>query len=121
MSVCGSVPTVPAVAKPLDVSERVFQDQVEQIARMNGWQVFHPAPHQVRAGVWRTDGQGFPDLVMSHPNRGTMFVELKAAKGIVSETQWAWIHDLEDSGEEVHVWRPADMQLIATRLAGYRS
>ena len=107
-----------------EISESDFQKAVITLARLHRWKVMHTRPAQIRPGKWATPNtgdQGFPDLVMSHPNRGTMFVELKAAKGIVSETQWAWIHDLEDSGEEVHVWRPADMQLISTRLAGYRS
>ena len=31
-----------------DVSERIWQDQVEHLAKLNGWLVFHPSPHQVR-------------------------------------------------------------------------
>jgi hypothetical protein len=28
-----------------DASERIFQDKVEQIAKMNGWLIFHASPH----------------------------------------------------------------------------
>jgi len=100
-----------------EVSERIWQDQVEHLAKLNGWLVFHPSPHQVRPGVFRTDGQGFPDLVMTHSARGTIFVELKATKGVVSEAQWDWINTLEDAGCEVHVWRPKDLDKISARLA----
>jgi hypothetical protein len=54
---------------------------------------------------------------MSHPFRGTIFVELKKEKGVVSNTQWEWINTLEDSGEEVHIWRPKDLEEISERLA----
>ena len=101
--------------KPLDVSERVFQDQVEHIARMNGWQVFHPAPHQVRAGVWRTDGQGFPDLVLAHPERGLIFAELKTERGNVSPAQKIWARALI-AHAEWYLWRPSQLELIAKRL-----
>jgi hypothetical protein len=54
---------------------------------------------------------------MVHPARGTIFVELKATKGVVSNTQWEWINALEDAGQEVHVWRPKDLEKISQRLA----
>jgi hypothetical protein len=54
---------------------------------------------------------------MVHPARGTIFVELKATKGVVSNTQWEWINALEDAGQEVHVWRPKDLDKISARLA----
>ena len=65
-------------------SERLWQDQVTQLAIMNGWQVFHPTPHAVRPGVYRTDGKGFPDLVLAHKHRGLIFAELKTERGKVS-------------------------------------
>ena len=54
---------------------------------------------------------------MVHPIRGTIFVELKTDKGVVSNTQWEWLNMLEDAGQEVHVWRPKDLQKISDRLA----
>jgi hypothetical protein len=54
---------------------------------------------------------------MVHPVRGTIFVELKATKGVVSNTQWEWINALEDAGQEVHVWRPKDLEKISARLS----
>ncbi len=80
----------------------------------------HTQMAQIRPGKWitpNTGDQGFVDLVMTHPTRGTIFVELKTTKGIVSNTQWEWINTLELSGEEVYVWRPKDLEKISTRLA----
>jgi hypothetical protein len=101
-------------------SEAEFQKAVIQLAKLHGWKVMHTQPAQIRPGKWitpNTGNQGFPDLVMTHPFRGTIFVELKGAKGVVSNTQWDWINALEDSGEEVHVWRPKDLEKISDRLA----
>jgi hypothetical protein len=101
-------------------SELEFQKAVISLAKLHGWRVMHTHPALVRPGKWitpNTGNQGFPDLVMTHPFRGTIFVELKTDKGIVSNTQWEWINTLEESGEEVHVWRPKDLQQISTRLA----
>jgi hypothetical protein len=103
-----------------DPSEAEFQKTVITLAKLHRWKVMHTQPAQVRAGRWitpNTGDQGFPDLVMVHPVRGTIFVELKATKGVVSNMQWEWINALEDAGQEVHVWRPKDLDKISARLA----
>lgn len=97
--------------------EAIFQDQVVRMARGQGWLVFHPAPFQVRPGVWRSDGKGFPDLVLIHPGgRGVVFAELKAEGGKLSDDQIAWGEAIVKSGGEYYVWRPQDLQAIADRL-----
>ena len=104
-----------------EVSEAEFQKAVLTLAKLHRWKVMHTQPAQIRPGKWitpNTGDQGFPDLVMSHKYRGTIFVELKATKGVVSEAQWDWINTLEDAGCEVHVWRPKDLDKISARLAG---
>jgi len=103
-----------------EVSEAEFQKAVITLAKLHRWKVMHTQPAQIRAGRWitpNTGDQGFPDLVMVHPARGTIFVELKATKGVVSDAQWDWINTLEDAGQEVHVWRPKDLEKISQRLA----
>ena len=103
-----------------DASERVFQDKVIQIAKMNGWLVFHPVPAQVRPGTWRSDGKGFPDLVLAHKQRGVIFAELKTASGKLSYHQLEWLNAIGPHAER-YVWRPADLDAIAARLAGPRT
>ena len=99
-----------------DASERLFQDKVVHIFRMNGWWVFHPTPHLVRGTVWRSDGAGFPDLVCAHPKRGVLFAELKTETGKLSAFQERW-RDALDPHVEYYLWRPRDLDTIA-KIAG---
>jgi VRR-NUC domain len=102
-----------------DASERLFQDAVVTMAKMQQWLVFHANKSSPRPGVWKTDGQGFPDLVLTStatPSRGIIFVELKTNTGKLSPTQVVYGRALIDAGVEYHVWRPTDMQKIAKRL-----
>ncbi len=101
----------------VEVNERIWQDQVVTLARMNGWHVFHPSPHQVRPGVFRSDGVGFPDLVLAHRERGLIFAELKTERGKVSPAQKAWALAIAPHAEW-YLWRPSQIDLIAKRLGG---
>ena len=99
--------------------EAQFQAQVIQLARINGWKVFHPAKMQSRDGAWRTALQGdkgWPDLVLAHKDRGLIVAELKSDVGKVSFEQQAWLTHLAPWAE-VHVWRPRDIDVIAERLS----
>ncbi len=103
------------------MTEAEFQRQVVQLAKMGGWLVMHTRPAINKSGKWSTPIQGhrgFPDLCMTHATRGTIFAELKAEKGRVSEEQKAWIDALKESGEEVHLWRPSQIDEIVERLLG---
>ena len=101
----------------MQASERIFQDQVATMARAQSWLVFHAAPFQVRPGVWRTSGKGFPDLVMVCPfGRGVIFAELKTEGGRLSDDQLDWGEALVKSGAEYYVWKPSDLENIAKRL-----
>lgn len=104
-----------------DASERVFQDQVAKMARGQGWLVFHTAPFQVRPGVWRSSGKGFPDLCLVHSaGRGVIFAELKTPTGRLSDEQLDWGTALVKSGAEYYVWTPSDLEVIAKRLVERR-
>ena len=99
--------------------EAQFQAQVIQLARINGWKVFHPAKMQSRDGTCRTALQGdkgWPDLVLAHRDKGLIVAELKSDKGTVSFDQQAWLTHLAPWAE-VHVWRPKDIDTIAERLS----
>ena len=107
--------------RDLDNSERVFQAKVIQIAKMNGWMVFHARRSQGIDGKWYTAVQGdvgFPDLVMAHRSRGVIYAELKAPQGRVEPMQKQWIETLDLAGAEAYVWYPKDLQQIAERLGG---
>lgn len=99
----------------MDMTERMFQDKVEQIAKMNSWMIHHPSPHQVRPGVWRSDGHGTPDLILAHRERGLLFVELKTETGKLSPMQLLWANALKPWCE-YYVWRPSQIDAIAVRL-----
>jgi len=102
------------------VLEAEFQKQVVALAKQLGWLVMHTRPALNRSGKWSTPIQGhrgFPDLVLSHANRGTVFAELKGEKGRVAPEQQVWLDTLAAGGCEVHIWRPADLQKIADRLS----
>jgi len=103
------------------MTEAEFQAQVLQLARVYGWKIHHDRPAMSRDGRWATHVQGdagFPDLVLAHPRHGTLYAELKTDKGKLSPAQVEWVQTLTDAGAEVHVWRPAQLDLIVKRLSG---
>ena len=109
---------VVALMPPMhDASEKLFMDQVMQIAKMNGWMIHHPTPHQVRPGVFRSDGAGVPDLMLvSTTGRGIIWAELKTEVGKLTPIQRQWGNSIKANGGEYYVWRPSQLELIASRL-----
>ena len=107
---------------PIDknVSEKLFQETVMKWAKQHDWKVFHASPSQPRPGVWKSDGKGFPDLVltsMKEPSQGCLFVELKTNIGKLSAEQLSYGHYLIMAGIEYHIWRPSDMDKVIERLS----
>ena len=103
----------------VQVSERLFQESVMKLAKMNQWKIFHASPSQPRPGVWKSDGKGFPDLVLTSthiPSRGVIFAELKTMSGKLSAEQVEYAQCLINAGIEYHTWRPSDIDKIAARL-----
>lgn len=102
----------------LDASEKLFQDQVMQIAATCGWDAHHIKPARYGA-TWKTDGlAGMPDLILiGKRGQGIIWAELKTRTGKLTEVQEARIRQLLENGEEVHVWRPADVDRIVARLS----
>ena len=99
-----------------NLTERMWQNKVEQMAILQGWKVFHPSVHQVRPGVFKTDGVGFPDLVLAHRTKGLIFAELKLETGKLSTGQVIWANAIQPWCEH-YVWRPSQEDLIAERLS----
>lgn len=76
------------------MSEAAFQRQVTGLAQLLGWHWAHFRPGRTERG-WATPvsgpiGAGFPDLVLANV--------------------------LRQSGAEVRVWRPSDIDAIAEEL-----
>jgi hypothetical protein len=108
-------------------TERQFQAQVIQLARLFGWRVAHFRAAQSQRGAWMTpvaaDGCGWPDLSMvKRLPDGTarlLFVELKSARGVLREEQKAWLGLLRlVPAVEVYCWKPKDWDQIERVLRG---
>ncbi len=92
------------------LSEREFQRQVMDLARIYRWRVYHP-----QLSKWSE--RGWPDLAMVRPPR-LLFAELKTDRGKTTMHQDEWLELLRAiPGIEVHLWRPADFDAIAAVLA----
>jgi hypothetical protein len=91
------------------VSERELTTYVRDVARLHGWRRYH-------AWLSKHSPAGFPDEVLLRPPR-LVFAELKSERGRLSDEQEAWLEELRAvPGVEVFVWRPADMDAIASVL-----
>jgi hypothetical protein len=97
------------------LSERDFQAQIIQLARMSGWLCYHT--HDSRRSE-----PGWPDLTMVQPGCDDrpgriIFVELKTDTGRVTPAQRTWLEALARCPNvEVHVWRPSQWDEIVSRL-----
>lgn len=80
------------------MTEKQFQAQVEQLARMQGWLVYHTY-RSTRSPA------GFPDLFMV---RGQIAIaaELKAGRGVTTSAQREWLRELSEAGIFAALWRP---------------
>lgn len=96
-----------------------FQRWVVATARANGWRV---RVMDVRSGGARlrrghTPDRGWPDLLFVHPTAHRLFwAELKDAKAPLKAEQEEVIGLLRAAGQEVHVWRPQDWEVILERM-----
>ena len=102
-----------------EVSESDFQQTVIQLAKLNGWLVYHDRRVQVRrkegSEYWTTPmagDPGYPDLTLARRGR-VIFAELKSEKGKPSDAQLGWLVSLPNS----YVWRPSDWDSIVELLA----
>lgn len=92
------------------LTEKQFQDQVIQLAKLFGWLVYHT--YDSRRSV-----AGFPDLILLR--RGEMIVaELKVGKNKPSTDQNRWLNEFGLVSEaNVFVWYPEHWDLIQARLS----
>lgn len=97
-----------------EMTEKQFATAFEKLLRFNGWHWYH---------TYRSDRspKGFPDYVCARFDPpGFFFAELKTATGKLTPEQVTWVALLEATGQEVHVFRPADLEEIAARLSRRR-
>lgn len=90
------------------LSERDFQQQVVDLARLRGWLVYH-VPDSRRATC-----RGYPDLtcIRPFPPYGFFYAELKTERGKLRPEQKEWREALRHNGIQYHVWKPHDMDEI---------
>lgn len=102
--------SIPASMLP---TEKVFQAQVEELAKHCGWLVYHTYDS-------RRSAPGFPDLVMCRADR-CLVVELKSVKGRESQEQRKWLAAFNRVPHiEVYVWRPGDWDEVEKALVPSR-
>ena len=91
------------------VSERDFQRQVIDAARLLGWTVFwtYRSEHSPKGDL---------DLRMIRPPR-ILWMELKAERGKLTKEQEATVELLQACKAEVYVARPHEMSLVLEVLA----
>ena len=102
-------------------SERAWQDQVLDLARLYGWLVHHCRPAPNRRGRYATPIQGapgFPDLVLARGGR-VVFAELKtdSRSSELTADQTRWRDALLGSGVEWFCWRPRHLGEVREALA----
>ena len=100
------------------MTESEFARQVDDLARILGWEWAHFRPAQTARG-WRTPvegplGKGWPDRTFVRGSR-LVFAELKADKGTVTPDQ-ARVLDVLSHVGETYLWHPADIERIAEVL-----
>lgn len=92
-------------------TEREFQRQVVDLARLFGWDfVYHP-----QLSKWSE--KGWPDLFLARVrDQRVLLAELKSERGRLTGRQAEVIDLLRDCGMVVCVWRPSDLEEIAEVL-----
>lgn len=97
---------------PRRVSEKVLQQQVEQLLLSHGWSSFH----DLSGATSGSASMGFPDLVCI---RGAeqLVLELKTEIGRVSLEQRQWLKRFElVKTSEARIIRPSDLDGLEQRL-----
>ena len=61
------------------------------------------------------NADGFPDLVLVHPEHGLLFAELKMPGRKPDTAQLHWLFWLQRAGQRTYLWYPADVDnMLAT-------
>jgi hypothetical protein len=91
------------------ITERDFQRQVTDLAKLFGWALYHPM-------LSKWSERGWPDLALCRPPR-LVFIELKRENGKTTPHQDRWLSMLHACpGVETHLFRPSELPQIAELL-----
>lgn len=93
-----------------DMTERAWQAQVVELARMCGFLLIYHTHDS------RRSARGYPDLALCGKNR-YLLIECKSETGKLSDTQKEWLRGLVEAGIETYVVRPRHLQQLADVLA----
>ena len=90
------------------MTERDFQSQVLDLARICGWKAYHS---------WTSihSAPGFPDLVLARPPR-LLFLELKSERGRLTPAQSEWLQTLAECNVDARVVRPSNFNELLEAL-----
>ena len=89
------------------ISEKEFQSQVVQLAKLRGWKVYHTFDS-------RRSTPGFLDLVLVRER--VLFVECKTDTGQLTDEQFEWLRALDKAGQKTLIWRPMYWPCIENEL-----
>jgi hypothetical protein len=85
---------------PWPGKEKVLQAACERVLRCSGWQFFHMPGHAAIGNPC-----GWPDLIAFGPGQRVLLIELKTARGVVSDRQKKTFDALAALGWPVHICR----------------
>ncbi len=91
------------------ISERDFERQVKDVAKLFSWLYYHTFRSQFSPA-------GFPDCVLVRGSEPVIYAELKSEGGKLSEPQREWLLSLVRAGERVFVWKPSNLDQIISIL-----
>lgn len=106
-----------------DLSEAEWQQEVEALLRVYGWEWLHVRRSLGKRGgktAWQTTTNisGWPDLFCWHPEKERMLAaELKAKYNKPTDDQIATLTSLWQAGCEAVVWWPKDLDEVVRWLA----
>lgn len=79
--------------------ESTYQRKLKKHFEGNGWLVIK---------IIRATVNGYPDLILLHPLRPTIFIEVKDEHGIISKVQEYRIKELQSKGFIAIVTKPSN-------------
>jgi hypothetical protein len=105
-------------------SEKFFTNWALKEARKRGWTAWHLDNMKVvrkpdgNVAIPNRDADGFPDLVLAHPEHGFVMGELKMPGRKPDEKQIVSLLALRAADVRVYIWWPRDIDEIIDVLDG---